>query len=92
MISLVFVVITPFLFLILLVWVFFPPRFSPICQQFVNLVYFFSESLLFVSLILWMAFFCLYFIDLGSYFYYFSPSVCFGFSLFLFFLEFEMQH
>jgi hypothetical protein len=42
-ISMVFVVIFPFAFLILLIWVFFCPHFSQICQESVNLVYFFKE-------------------------------------------------
>jgi hypothetical protein len=39
----VFVVISPFMFLILLIWVFFSPHFSQVCQGSVNPVYFFKE-------------------------------------------------
>jgi hypothetical protein len=41
-ISLVFVVISTFLFLILLIWV-FPSNFIQICQGFINLINFFKE-------------------------------------------------
>jgi hypothetical protein len=42
-ISLVFVVISPSAFLILLIWVFFSPHFSQVCQRYVNLIEFFKE-------------------------------------------------
>jgi hypothetical protein len=42
-ISIVFFVISPFAFLIVLIWAFFSPHFSQICQGSVNLVYFFKE-------------------------------------------------
>jgi hypothetical protein len=118
-ISLVFVVFSPFAFLILLIWVFLSPDFSQICQRSANLVYFFKEpAFCFVdSLYSFFFFFCVFLFILGGcfffqitrfffgffflkffffflvsislisalIFYYFSPSACFGFSLFLFF-------
>jgi hypothetical protein len=42
-ISVVFVVISPLAFLILLIWVFFSPHFSHVCQRSVNLIYVFKE-------------------------------------------------
>jgi hypothetical protein len=39
----VFVAISPFAFLILLIWIFFCLHFSQVCQGSVNLVYFFKE-------------------------------------------------
>jgi hypothetical protein len=55
-ISVVFVIISPFAILILLIWVFFSPHFSQVCQGSANLVYF-SKNQLFVSLILCNFFF-----------------------------------
>jgi hypothetical protein len=67
----------------------FPPHFSQICKA-LSTLFIFSKSQPFALLILCMVFLCLFSIDFCSYFYNFSPSACFGFSLFLFFSEFEM--
>jgi hypothetical protein len=78
-ISVVFVLISPFAFLILLIWV-FSPHFSQVCQGSVDLVYFFKEpTFCFINSL--QVFFCFYFIDFSSYVYYFSPSVCFAVGL-----------
>jgi hypothetical protein len=72
-ISKVFAVISPFAFLILLIWVFFSPHFSQVCQGSVDIISFSKEPA-----------FCFYFINFSPYFYYFSTSACFGIWLFLF--------
>jgi hypothetical protein len=70
-------------FWILLIWVFsflILVRFAR-CLSFLFIL---SKNQLFVSLIL-LWFFTLYFINFSPYFYYFSPSTCLEFCLFLFF-------
>jgi hypothetical protein len=62
---------------ILLIWVFSSPHFSQVCQGSVNLVYFLKEQA-FCFLDSLYGFFGLYSINFSSYFYYFSPSACFG--------------
>jgi hypothetical protein len=56
----VFVVISPFAFLILLIWVF---SFLILvrCARGLSILFIFSKNQLFVSLILCMVFFCLFF-------------------------------
>jgi hypothetical protein len=54
-------------------WGLFLPHFSQICQGFGNLVYFFKEPAFCLVDSLYVIFFCLYFINFGHYFYYFSP-------------------
>jgi hypothetical protein len=56
-ISVVFVVITPFAFLILLMWVFFSPHFSQVWQASVSLIYFFQEP---VFCFIVSSYFCLF--------------------------------
>jgi hypothetical protein len=63
----VFVGISPFVFLILLLWVFFPPDFNQIYQGSVNLVYFFKEAAFCLDDSLY-GFFGLYFINFSPYF------------------------
>jgi hypothetical protein len=66
-ISVVFVVISPFAFLITDVG-FFSPHFSQICQVLFNLVYFFQEwAFCFIDYL--YGFFGLYFINFGAYFF-----------------------
>jgi hypothetical protein len=81
MILMMFVVIPPFAFLILLICVFFSPYFSQVCQEPISLVNF-SKNQIFVSSILY---FCVYFINFNPYFYDFSPSASFVLCLFSFF-------
>jgi hypothetical protein len=59
--------------------------FSQICQGLVGLVYFFKEPAFWLIGSLYGFFFGLYLISFGPYIYYFSPSACFRFCLFLFF-------
>jgi hypothetical protein len=71
-------------FLILLIWVFC----LLILVRFVrslSILFIISKNQLYVSLILCIGFFCFYFFNFSPYFYYFSPSACFRFCLFLFF-------
>jgi hypothetical protein len=71
----------PLFFLILLIWVFslcLLVRFS----RGLSILFIFSNNQFFVSLIVYM--FCLYFVNFGPYFDYFSRAT-FEFSLFLFF-------
>jgi hypothetical protein len=80
-IFLVFVVNSPFSFLIWLIWVFcllLLVRFA----RGLPILFIFSRKQLFCFV---EYFFYLYFIDYSHYFYYFSRSASFGFCLFLFF-------
>jgi hypothetical protein len=79
-ISVVFVFISLFEFLIFSDLGFFSPHFNQVFQGSVNLVYFFKESVSFILCI----FFCFYFIYFCPYFNYLSPSACFGICFFLF--------
>jgi hypothetical protein len=65
-----------------MIWIFFPPYFSQICQGSVNLAYFFEEPG-FCFIACSYGFFGLYFINFGPYFYYFSPVWVFLVPVFL---------
>jgi hypothetical protein len=77
----VFVVISPFAFLILLIWVFsllILVRFA----RGLSILFIFSKNQLFVSLILCMVFLVSISLISALIFIYFSPSICFGICLF----------
>jgi hypothetical protein len=76
-ISMVFVVIYPFTFLILLIWVFLS-YFSHVCHGSVTHINFIKESAF--CFIDSLYFFCFYFIDFTLYFNFFFPSASFGIS------------
>jgi hypothetical protein len=76
-ISVVFVVISPFAFLILLIWVFSFLILVKFAKGVTILFIFSMNQLLFCSFFVFF-FFCFYFINLSPYFYCFSPSACFG--------------
>jgi hypothetical protein len=79
----VFIVISPFAFQILLIG-FFSLLILVRFARGLSILFIFSKNQLFVSLILCMSF-PLYLIDFSPYFNYFFPSACFGICLFLFF-------
>jgi hypothetical protein len=89
---LMFVVISPFFISDFVILCLFFPHFRHICQRFINLIYLFKE-LAFCFIDLLHVLFCgksLYYLDFSPWFYHIS-LVSFGFSLFLFVYEFEMQ-